>query len=154
MGRVYYVSTGEQTLSAVQDLLEIKAATAKTFKVHEVTISSSYTAIEKYRIDIIRATSGYTSGSGGGTATVTNANGSDASDGFTNLRNNTTQAVAGGGALNTIDSRFFNTLTTFHWYPPAETDVTITPADGLIVALQDTPASALYTCTAVVEEIG
>jgi len=156
MGRVYYISTGAQTVAAVQDLLEIKAASNKPFVVHGVEITDAGNTVLTDRVDLIRATSGYTVGSGGGSAVETKADTGDNAAGVTSLRNNTTQAVAGGGSLETIDQRYWNRITSMSWFPPPNSEPPkFLGGQALIVAIQSvTAGSVSICCTAVIEEIG
>lgn len=153
-GRVYYLTTGEQSVSAAQDLLEITAGT-RCFVVHKVLISvDEATAIERLLVTIKRATSGFTSGSGGGSATETKGNTSDTASGLTSERNNTTQAVAGGGSLETITQFHLNTFMPFEWYPPPDAPMPIMQgSQAFIVSIEAPGAAENICCTAVVEEL-
>lgn len=152
-GRVYYISTGAQTVASAEDLLEITAGT-RSFVVHKVIISvDEISSIDRLLVQIKRATSGFTGGSGGGTATETKANTSDTASGLTSDRNNTTQAVAGGGSLETLEECYMNTLTPYEWYPPADAPMPIMQGSQAFIVSIDSPGSESICCTAVVEEL-
>lgn len=158
MGRIYYVQTGAQTVSAAQDLLEILAASGKHVILHGLIISQSSdagdTESEQLRVDVKRATGSYTSGSGGGTATIGKQNHADAAEAFTKERNNTTQAAAGSGALTTLHSEAFNVQAGYQFIPTPEMRMNFAPAEALVVSIPAPSDALTMMATAIVEELG
>jgi hypothetical protein len=158
MSRICYVTFDNQSVSAAVDLFEILAGTGKPFVVHRVTISQSSdygdSQAEGLRILIRRATSGYTSGSGGTTPTVGKASVNDSNHGMTVEACNTTAAVAGTGSLTTLVADAFNVQAGFDWFPTPEMRPLLLPGEALIVNLPTTPTDALsMSGTVVVEEL-
>jgi hypothetical protein len=158
MGRVYFVTFDNQSVSAAVDLFEILAGAGKPFVLHRVTIgqSSDYgdAQAEGARILIRRATSGYTSGSGGVTPTVGKAMTNDAAHGLTVEACNTTAAVVGSGTLTTLVADGFNLQAGWDWFPAPEHRITFLPTEALIVNLPATPADALtMNGVVIVEEL-
>lgn len=158
MGRIYYVNFDNQSVSAAVDLFEVLAGTGKAFILHRVTIgqSSDYgdSQAEGARILIRRATSGYTSGSGGVTPTVGKAMSNDAAHGMTVEACNTTPAAVGSGTITTLVSDAFNLQQGWDWFPAPEHRITFLPGEALIVNLPNNPADAITTSgTVIVEEM-
>ena len=153
-GRIYYVSTDFQTVSAAQDLLEIVNASTKCLILHGYTImQSSDTDAELLQL-LFKRGIGSTSGSGGGSPTIKKRQTGDSANAFTAERNNTTQAVAGGGSLDTIYTDGFNVLGGGEKFWIPEDRPVFAPSEVLIIAIS-APADALtLNLTAVVEEIG
>lgn len=156
IGRRVIVDTGWQSVSAVQDLLEIKLGTGQAGFVIRRTIAQSSeepsTEAEELQIDEKRATGSFTSGSGGGSATVVKGQSGDAAHGLaTTERNNTTQAVVGTGTLDTIGRGTFNVLAG-EWGGELTPECMhpIGPSEAYILSLSEAPADAI-TMMAVVE---
>lgn len=154
-GRIYYINTGFQTVSAAQDLLEILAPSDLVFVLHGIEISqSSDTDMEFLQIAIKRASGSYTSGSGGGTPTAIKKNFGAVACSCTLKRNNTTQASAGSGAIETIWNAAIPVLGGDQRILPPELRPIFSPSQALVVSLS-APADALtLNCTAIIEEIG
>jgi hypothetical protein len=149
MGRMIAFDTGYQSVSAVQDLLELQLGTAQAAKLHRVKVMQSSlespAVVEELQVNIKRATGSFTSGSGGGTATVVKygqsvmqAHGLAATE-----RNNTTQAVVGAGALETLEPGVFNTLAgEWEFTPTPELQPVLGPSEAVILSLDEAPAAA------------
>lgn len=160
MGRMYKISTGFQTVSAAQDLLEILLGSGEVGIFHglhliQTSDTDPATESEILQIDIKRATGSYTSGSGGGTATVAKSDPGDSAASFSgNERNNTTQASAGSGALETIESLGWQVLGPGSFIHIPETRDIFPPSSALIISCP-APADALtMNCVAYFEELG
>jgi len=156
MGRLYSVSVTGVAVSAAQDLWEILAASGKPFYLHELTIgqSSDYgdAAAEGLGIVIKRATGAYTTGSGGTTPTPAKHLTNDAAAG-TVKANNTTQAVAGSGALTTIRSETFNVQAGYQYLPLPEDRLFFLPTEALVVSITVPADAVTLSQTAVIEEM-
>ena len=147
LGRMIKIDTDWQTVAAVQDLLEVKLGTAQAgylvdYKVMQKSVEST-SSIPKHATTLKRATGSFTSGSGGGAATVVKGQSGDPAHGLaTTERNNTTQAVIGTGTLDDIDPDVFNesagalerSLIPEAWFP-------IGPSEAVILCLDEAPAS-------------
>lgn len=156
MGRIVICDTGYQTVSAVQDLFEIKLGSAQAGFVHRAVIMQSSDEAsdqaELLQVNLKRGTGSFNSGSGGGSATLTKKQSGDAAHGFaTTERNNTTQATAGSGTLETIEPGVFNVLQGEWerlWTPEARPP--IGPSEAVLLSIDEAPADAL-TLRAILE---
>jgi hypothetical protein len=87
MGRFYSINVAGVAVSAAQDLFEILAGSGKPFYLHEIVVGQTSdfgdAAAEGLGVRIKRATSGYTSGSGGSTPTPAKHLTSDSASGAT-----------------------------------------------------------------------
>lgn len=158
MGRIYSVTFDNVSVSTAVDLFEVVAGTGKPFVVHRITIAqaSDYgdSQAEGLRILIRRATSGYTSGSGGSTPTVGKALTNDAAHGLSVECCNTTVAVVGTGTLTTLYADAYNVQAGYDYFPTPETRFMFLPGEALIVNLPAAPADALsMSGTVVLEEL-
>lgn len=154
-GRVAVFDTGWQSVSVVQDLLELKlAATQAGFILRAKIMQSSDEAAaeaEQIQVNLKRATGSFTSGSGGSSATVVKGQSGDAAHGLSTIeRNNTTQAVVGTGTLETLEPGAFNVLAgEWEFSPPPEQMWPIGPSEAAILSVDEAPTDAI-TMRAVV----
>lgn len=155
-GQIYYVSFKAIAISAIQDLFEIVAPSDGVLVIHQVKFrQAAQETSENLRLDMIRAEGAYTSGSGGGTATITPRNTGQGASGITAERNNTTQALAGSGSLNDLEPGGLNLIPGEDtiWVP--DSYPAISPTDAFIVALPVAPAASITgSATVTVELIG
>jgi hypothetical protein len=156
IGRIVTVDTGYQTVSAAQDLLEVLLASSQAgFVLRAKVMQSSDEAsseAEALQVNLKRASGSYTSGSGGGSATVVKGQTGDAAHGLAAAeRNNTTQASAGTGALEVAEPGSFNVLAG-EWEAPfsPEEMLAVGPGEAVVLSLDEAPADAL-TLRAVVK---
>jgi hypothetical protein len=160
MGRKYVVDTGFQSIgTAAQDLVEILCPADAVMIVHSVNIdqTSEYTAAEAEKLQITykRARGSYTSGSGGGSVTPALLEYGDAAAGITAERNNTTQASAGSGGLDTLFTDVWDVLAGYDFTPIPELRLIFSPSQALVIsvsATNDTITTA--RCRVIVEELG
>ncbi len=149
LGRLVIIDTGYQTVSAVQDLLEVKLGSSQAGFVLRAKImqssDESATEAEEIQVNVKRATGSYTAGSGGSTATVVKGMSGNASDGLaTKNRNNTTQAVAGSGTLEVLEPGVFNVLAgEWEFAGTPELNFPIGPSEAVILGLDEAPTDAL-----------
>lgn len=149
IGRLLTIDTGYQTVSAVQDLLEVKLAAGQAgFLLRAKVIQYSDAAAaeaEELPVNVKKAGGSFTSGSGGGTATVVGGTPIAASDGLTTKeRNNTTQAVVGSGTLDVLERGVFNVLAgEWEFTATPELAHAIGPSEAVILSLDVAPADAL-----------
>jgi hypothetical protein len=147
----YWVTTGFQTVSAVQDLIEIVAPADAVVVIHEVHISQSSDGAssdsEMLQTTVVRGLT--VSGSGGGSATVTPVETGQPAAGGTYERNNTTQATTSGV---TVLASAFNVLNGFvHVFDPP---IAVSPSQRCVITLS-APADALtLSANALIDELG
>lgn len=161
-GRMVYLDTGWQTVSAVQDLAEIKMGSGQFGILHSVmvAVSSEETDSNEFlQINTKRATGSFTSGSGGGSLTVVKGVTNDAAHGLATVeRNNTTQAAAGSGALENLPllCGTLNVLACeFEKTPPPELRVPLLATEAVVVSLDEAPADAItMRCVVALEVFG
>lgn len=155
-GRAYAVHFANVAVTAVQDLLELTAASNKPCALASITLGQFSDAgdaqDEMLRIEVGRGNT--TSGSGGGTVTPSPLDPNDAAAGFTCETNNTTQATGGTRAILHADT--FNVRAGYSWIWPVAERPKFNAASGsntLCVALPGAPADSLTCsgCAIVVE---
>jgi hypothetical protein len=161
VGRIVHIDTGYQTVSAVQDLLEVKLATTQAGFLHSAIVMQSSdeasNEAEELKISVKRATGSFTSGSAGGSATVVKGQSGDAAHGLTTIeRNNTTQAVIGTGTLDEIGmmcGAFAVLSGEWERTPTPELRPPIGPSEAIILSLEEAPTDALTLRAILVIEI-
>jgi hypothetical protein len=147
----YWVTTGFQTVSAVQDLIEIVAPSDAVVLLYEIHIGQSSDGAsadsEMLQTTVVRGLT--VSGSGGGSATVTPVETGQPAAGGTYERNNTTQATTSGV---TIYADAFNVLNGFvHVFDPP---IAVSPSQRCVLTLS-APADALtLSANALIDELG
>ena len=155
MGRFYTIETGFQTVSAAQDLLEIQLPSSVVAILHSIAIDQSSdvsSADAKKQQILLKRGIGATSGSGGGSATISKHQTGDASSGLTAERNNTSQAVAGGGSLATVGSFVWDVLAGLEHTPIPELRMAFSPSEYIVLAT-DAPADAVTANARIVLEL-
>lgn len=157
LGRVITLDTGWQTVSTVQDLLEILLGSGQAGYVLRAKIMQSSeeaaTEAEELQVNLKKATGSYTSGSGGGSATVVLCSSSLAHGLAGTERNNTTQATAGTGTLETMEPGVFNVLAgewEVAYTPELMEKGKVGPSQAIILSLDEAPADAI-TMRAIVD---
>lgn len=157
LGRLVEIDTGWQTVSAVQDLLEITLGSTQAgyvvgWKVMQSSVET-ITDIKKHQIQLKRASSTFTSGSGGSSVSSTAPNGTtagirsissgQAAHGLSSVeRNNTTQAVINTGTLLAVDADAFNESSGVLdvRYTPEEYRP-FGPSETIILSIEEAPSS-------------
>ena len=148
----YWATTGFQTVSAASDLLEFVAPSDAVVLIHELHIGQSSDGAssdsEMLQASVIRAHT--TSGSGGGSATVTPLETGQPAAGGTYERNNTTQAT--GGSPATLFATAFNVLSGLvHVFDPP---IVVSPSQRCVLTIS-APADALtLSANALIDELG
>lgn len=149
------------TITAAQDLFEVRAPTAGILIVHGFSLYQTSdlqdAAEEVLRLTTNRGSGSVTSGSGGSTATVhVKQRGAQAfaSGGAVEVNNTTVLAVGSGTLLNDIEQLGWNIrIPMVHWWTP-ETRPIILPTDYWTLELEAAPADALTTSgTVYLEQI-
>lgn len=150
LGRLVIIDTGYQSVgTAVQDLLEVKlGSTQAGFLISAKVMQSSdeaSTEAEEVQINLKRATGAFSSGSGGGSATVVKGQTGNAAHGLATIeRNNTTQATAGSGTLEVLEPGVFNVLAG-EWSIDLgpEQMIPLGPSEAAILSMDETVADAI-----------
>jgi hypothetical protein len=149
MGLYYWVQTGFQSVSVAQDLIEIVAPSDAAIRVHEINVSqSSDTDSEQLQFAVIRAHS--TSGSGGGSATVTPLVSGAPAAGGTYERNNTTQAT--GGSPVAVYSEAANVLNGLQ--KVFDPQIEVAPSVRLVLTVTAPGDAVTMAANMLVEEVG
>lgn len=105
-------------VTAVQDILAAYAATTKKLQLLAVELSANgQTTVGNYPIRLRYLPATVTAGSGGAAVTPHNVNPDGAAASFTARRNDTTQAVTGGTAVDVVATQF-NPINGYYWQPP------------------------------------
>ncbi len=155
MSRIYSVTFENVSVSAAQDLLQIKGASNKMLRILRRWVGATDTTIPtgqmlRLRERVLPAT--VTDGSGGSTPTPAKHDQGDAAASFTALANNTTPATTNGTASvqYAMGCHIFNGFDDIHDDPP-----TIAPTSSYVFELLSTVTGAVHLSGGVeVEEIG
>lgn len=158
LGRVYAVPMAFTAQSAALDAFELIAPANGIIALVAVKLGQTTVLTDTNefiaQVTIKRATGAYTSGSGGGTPTPVPMLQGDVAASFTAETRNTTQAVAGSGALTTVDLDAWNLRSPFLWLPPERLWINAHDTDAIVVSVSDPGTSVSVGGTAYVEEIG
>lgn len=157
MGRRYSVSSENISLSAAQDLLQIKGAAGKILRIRSITLGATDTSEPtaqqlQLRCRFLPAT--VTDGSGGSSATPRKFDAGDAAASFTCLTNNTTPATTNGTAA-ILGEWGVHVANGIIWiFPDAETPI-VGPSEAFVFELLSTVTGTVHGSTsATVEELG
>lgn len=154
-GRIYTVSFQNVTLSAVQDLIMVKAGASNPIALLSVNIgqiTGTAVANQRIRIQMIPAT--ITNGSGGSAATITKWIASDAASNATGRINDTVQATSTNTIVDLWDDTW-NIINGYLWVPaiPSRPPV-IAVSAAVRVSLDTAPSSVVTNMTLTFEELG
>ena len=141
-GQVYTAVFESVTVTALQDLFEVIAPADAILEIMRwrITQEESETS-EQLGFAVKIAAGAYTSGSGGTTPTPRPIMTGFAASGSTVEANNTTEAIAGSGTLETIDRVGENVLNgREEIYIPEDRPV-ISPTDAFVIGLMVAPTS-------------
>ena len=153
-GRMYTASVGTVVVSAIQDLIEINAASDSVVIVHAIYLGQTSdvgdAAEEILQVQISRTTG--SAGSGGSTATARPMQVGDAAYGGGAIQfNNTTQA----GSTTVLHEDAFNIRVGWQYLPPPEQRIIISPSGVLVIELPVQPSDEItMDISVVLEEIG
>jgi len=157
MSGKYLVDTGEQSVSATQDLIELSSPTDVVTKITCVTISQSSDAgdseSEQLNASFKRGV-GSTSGSGGASVTPGQKETGDNAAGATCERNNTTVAVAGGGSLTELYNEDFNVMAGMSKHFPPGQEIHLSPGEEFYVNISAPADAVTMSCVVEFEEVG
>jgi hypothetical protein len=157
MGRMYTVSTENVSVSAAQDLAQIKGASSMALRIYRVFVGATDTSIPtaqmlQLRCQYLPAT--VTDGSGGTTPTARRLDPGDAAATFTALANNTTPASSNGTAV-TLAAAGVHIYAGWDYQFPAEARPVVIPSTSFTFGLLSTVSGTVHLSTMVwVEEIG
>lgn len=156
MGRLYTVSFENVTISAAQDLFQIKGAAGKMLRIRRVWFGATSTTLPtaqmlRLRMRFLGAT--VTDGTGGTTPTPQRVDAGDAAASFTALANNATTKASSSGTTNVIWQMGY------HDFVPVKVDVPgwcpVGPDESFVFELLSTVSGTIaFSGTVEVEEIG
>lgn len=155
MSRIYSVTFENVSVSAAQDLVQIKGASNKVLRILRRWVNATDTSIPtgqmlRLRERVLPAT--VTDGSGGSTPTPVKHDQGDAAASFTALANSTTQATTNGTAvvIYATGCHVYNGFDDVHDEPP-----TVIPTASYVFELLGAPSGTVHLSGGVeVEEIG
>lgn len=125
MAEIFTIVCENVNVSAPQDLLAAYAASTKKLQLLGVEIGvNGQTTVGNYPIRMKYLTTTVTAGSGGASVTPHNVNPDGAAAGFTARRNDVTQAVTSGSAIDFVATQL-NPINGYYWTPPG----TVQPGD-------------------------
>lgn len=156
MGRLYTVQFEKISVSALQDLFEIKGAVGKTLKVKRLILSdvdvSPLPAAQMLPIRARFLPATVTSGSGGSTPTPQKTDQGDAAASFTAGANNTTKATTNGTAVTFLEDGFH----IYNGYDkPISGPAVVDPSTSIVLELITAPSGPItLSGTIEVEETG
>ncbi len=158
MGRKYIVPVNASSVTAAQDVFEIKGAATVMFRILEIRVTQKTeigdAQAEMLKFEFKKATGAYTSGSGGATPTPTKMETGDAASTVTAETRNGTQAAAGSGALTTLFTINEHVANGLHWLPTPELVLVFAPSENFVLSIAAPADSLDYDGHLIFEEIG
>jgi len=155
IGRVYTVVFEKVTVSAVQDLFQIKGAAGKILLIKECSVSSADSTLPTAQMMALRMRflpATVTDGSGGSTPTPQKTDPGDAAASFTALANSTTPATTSGTAVKIREDGAH--LYAGYSYSFAKPPI-VGPSESFVFELITAPsANWVLSGTVTVEELG
>lgn len=150
LGRMYSGSFGGVTVSAAQDLFQVKSASGKITRIHEVIITQDTSETsEQLPFQMHRVS---TDGTGGATPNAAQLDPGDPPFNGVIEINNTGRATAISGSVLRREGQ--NILAGIHWLFTPETRPVISPEGIVVVGIETAPATALtMSGTIILEEI-
>lgn len=141
--RVYTAQFHNVSVSAIQDLLSIKAGSANGVEVHYVSLTATgQTTPSEFDIQVKRLPATVTAGSGGSAPTMAAVDDGDTKSATATVRaNDTTQATTSGTAV-TCESEYWNVLLPYNHMPAPEDRYVLQASEELVWALSTAPGSA------------
>ena len=150
IGRMYSASFGGVAVSVAQDLFQVKSASGKITKIHEVLVTQDASETsEQLPFQMQRVS---TDGTGGGTPNAAPLDPGDPPFNGVVEVNNTSRGTVIAGSVIRREGQ--NILAGIHWLFTPETRPVISPEGIIIVGLETAPAVALnMSGTILIEEI-
>jgi hypothetical protein len=143
--RVYTMTWGNTSVSAVQDLLALYMGSGGAAEVHEFVLGQvTGTTVANLRFSFKRLPSTVTSGSAGSAGTINKARSGDAAATVTGRINDTTQATTSGTAVN-LREDVWNVVNGYQYLPAPEDREAANPSEALVVSLDQAPGSGITT---------
>lgn len=140
-GRTYNITFGNVSVSAVQDLIAATATASMAFEVVGFGIGPCNTTVENVLINLKRLTATVSAGSGGGSATPSKDNTSDAAATATGRINDTVQATTSGSTVY-LHRDALNEVNGFEWLFPERARPVAAPGEAIILELASAPGGA------------
>jgi len=160
MGRRYNVTFKNVSVSASQDLIQIKGATGKMLKIIKAWWGCTNTTLptsELLSTEVHYLPATVTDGSGGGAGTVSKIDPGDAAASLTALINNTTPATTSGTlvVLDQSGDHLYNGYKSPLDWLDGKTAPVCGPSESICLALIESPSTTVLLSGGVtVEEMG
>ena len=154
MGRMYTAKFSSVAVSASVDVFELTAPSDAVIVIHRAEITDETSETSEQAFAKMKRGIGATSGSSGGSATISKHQTGDGATGATVETNNTSKMTAGGGSIEDLGSRGFNWLTGFQYTPTPEERYVISPGERFAIEIPAPAASRTISGELVFEEIG
>ncbi len=153
-GRLYSVSFQNVTISAAQDLFNIKCSASNIIAIQSVEIGQiTGTSVANQRIRFRYVPTTVTNGSGGGAGTINKLVSGDAASNSTARINDTVQATSSGTILDLWNDSW-NIINGYLWVPPIPSrPIIIPPSAAFVLSLDSAPATIVTNATIVFEEL-
>lgn len=146
--RVYSTFFENVTITAVQDVFNLKAGAANGCELHQIDLSAGgVTAPAEIRLRLKRLPATVTNGSGGSVPTIGITDSGDTKAATAAVRaNDTTQATTSGTAV-ILRAEQWNVLLPYQYLPAPEDREVIQASEALILDIPGTPASTVVSGT-------
>jgi len=152
--RVYSTYFENVTISAVQDVFNLKAGSANGLEIHQIDLSAGgVTSPAEIRLRLKRLPATVTNGSGGTAPTIGVTDSGDTKSATAGVRaNDTSQATTGGTAV-ILQAWQWNVLMPWQYLPAPEDREVIQASEALVLDIPGTPASTVVSGTIKWREI-
>lgn len=154
MGRIYTASFDDVSISAVQDLLSVKASAAVAIAIHQIVLGQrSLTSWEARPLRFMRYSGAFTDGSGGNAATPRPHSTGDAAA-VASARINDTTTFSGGTSLTLLTDEWVF-LNNYLYLPAPEDRIILAPSQAFVLRLPTAPSAGMSASGSITfEEIG
>lgn len=152
--RVYSTYFDNVSISAIQDVLSLKAGAANGIEIHQIDLTAggvTTPAEIRLRIKVLPAT--VTQGSGGSTPVISPVDDGDTKTSTATAHANDTTQATSGGTIKILEAHQWNVLMPWQWLPPPEDRIVIQAAEGFVVDFPAAPSATSVSGTIKWREI-